>query len=158
MAGKLPLDVDFIRILNEFPKYPLYQRRTTRPTYKVGDRLAILETWAKIGSRVLFLSDFSEEEEYEAKISYPWEYSNKMPMQYAKRFVTVRNIEKLTSVEYREKIKAGQERPYNRSCFAISNAILPYDRWFRQGYEPMPLDETKPIYLVMFEYVSNGHK
>lgn len=155
-VGKLPLDVDFIRMLNEFPEYPLYQRRITRPTYNVGDRLAILETWAKIGSCVYYLADFTKEEEQTVKFLYPWEYSNKMPMRYAKRFVIVRDIEKLTAAEYRERIKEGQERPYNKTCFAISSAILPYDRWFRQGFEPAPLDEAKPLYLVTFEYISGS--
>ena len=142
----LAIDYDFLSAMLG-TGLPLYERRTTKPPFQVGDVLAVRETFRWIGyNRVECRVDAEDKSGY-------WEYANTMPLHVAKRFVRVVSIEKLTQEEYAQKVSG--ERAYNRTAFGMPLFTLPADRWFRDDLPVPDFDGEK--WIVQYELYPTSH-
>ena len=135
------IDQDFLKAMMD-TGLPLYQRRTTKPTFSVGDILAVRETYRWLPRGRIEFKVECDPDDFE-----DWEYANTMPIDLAKRFVKVISIEKMGKEQYKKLVS--MERAYNKTAFGMPFVHIPYNRWFRTGLPVPHFDGEK--WIVKYE-------
>lgn len=139
----IALDTDIIHALKRGET--LLKRTKTPPSFAVGDVVTVKETWGvdALTRRPLLKADVNPGDHFVV-----WYYSNRMPLELAKRFLKVIGVAKMPMAEY-EKI-CGREIVYNRLYFAMAESDLPFHRWFRDGKIPYK-GKSEDVYVVVMK-------
>ena len=145
-SSAIALDRDFIVLLRSGAS-TLFERRDKEPKFKEGDILIVKEPWRNIRGKVEYKADFVSDATFgRPDYDWHWNYSNVMPIEYARYAIAVESVKEIPYVDYLAE-SGGNEIYYNGRAFSCPNC--PKDRWFREAREPKP-PKSETVWAIRY--------